>query len=131
MKLLPLIESHKEIAIALYRKLDSKILSKMSNPLILSDYFLNKFKQEPEIQIEVLSCLFILVGKYGLEFENFYPQLEILIQQKKDGKSVYQMKNSKRFFKLVESALRSSKVPFKTIESMTKTIMNQILEEES
>lgn len=43
-------------------------MSKMNNPLILSDYFLNKFKQEPEIQIEVLSCLFILVGKYGLEF---------------------------------------------------------------
>jgi hypothetical protein len=47
----------------------------MNNPLILSDYFLDKFKQEPDIQIEVLSCLFILVGKYGLEFENFYPQL--------------------------------------------------------
>jgi len=103
----------------------------MNNPLILSDYFLNKFKQEPEIQIEVLSCLFILVGKYGLEFENFYSQLEVLIKQKKDGKSVYQMKNSKRFFKLVESALRTSKVPFKTIESMTRTIMSQILEEES
>lgn len=41
------------------------------------------------------------------------------------------MKNSKRFFKLVESALRSSKVPFKTIETMTRTIMSQILEEES
>ncbi len=39
------------------------------------------------------------------------------------------MKNSKRFFKLVESALRSSKVPFKTIETITKNIMSQIIEE--
>ena len=98
---MPLVEPHKDIAVSVYRKLDSRILSKMSNPSILADYFLDKFKQEPEIQIEVLSCLFILVGKYGLEFENFYPQLEQLIKQKKDGKSVYQMKNSKRFFKLV------------------------------
>ena len=41
------------------------------------------------------------------------------------------MKNSKRFFKLVESALRSSKVPFKTIEAMTKAILSQIMEEQS
>lgn len=51
LRLLPLIEPHKDIAITLYRKLDSRILSKMSNPLILANYFLDKFKQDPEIQI--------------------------------------------------------------------------------
>lgn len=59
------IESLKQ----LYHGLGMKVLSKMGQPLALANHCLQRFAQNAEIQIEVLSCLFLLVGKYGLELE--------------------------------------------------------------
>ena len=78
------------------------------------------------MQICMLSCLFILVGKYGLELEEFYPKLEILIKYRENSKSVYELPNSKKFFKLLEAALRSSRVPFKNVHNFVEIIVKQI-----
>ena len=84
------------------------------------------------IQIEVLSCLFILVGKYGLELEKFYENLEKIIAKKRSSQSsLFRLKNSKRFLKLVEAAMRSSKIPFNTILSLSRLLLQIIPNEKS
>ena len=121
--------------IKIYHKLGDKVFSKTSSPLILSEYLIQKFHEQednPEVQIQVLSCLFILVGKYGLEMEKFYEQLEKMISKKRKSKnSIFRLKNSKRFLKLVESAMRSSRVPFSNILSLAKLVIQQIFKQES
>ena len=102
------------------------MLSKMSQPLALSNHCLSRFAQNPEVQISILSCLFLLVGKYGLELEEFYPKLEKLIQFRNKSGSVYELPNSRKFFKLLEAALRSSRVPFKTVHSFVEIMVKQL-----
>jgi hypothetical protein len=72
----------------------------------------------------------VLVGKYGLELEEFYPKLEKLITQREKGRSVYELPNSRRFFKLLEAALRSSRVPFKTVGLFAQRLVSQLPGEE-
>ena len=92
----------------------------------------NAGQENPAVQIEVLSCLFIVVGKYGLEMDKFYESLEQMISRKRGlFNSLFRLKNSKRFLKLVESSMRSSRVPFKTIVTLTKLIIEQTFKEES
>jgi hypothetical protein len=59
----------KEALHNIYHNLGEKMLSKLQNPLILSNTCLDRFANDSELQIEVLSCIFLLVGKYGLELE--------------------------------------------------------------
>lgn len=106
------------------------MLSKLQNPLVLSNICIKNFATDPELQIEVLSCLFILVGKYGLELEEFYPKLEQLVKKREKGKSVYELPNSRRFFRLLEASLRSSRVPFKTVSAFAHLIIQQTAGEE-
>jgi hypothetical protein len=98
----------KQLLLDLFHNLGEKVLSKLQNPLVLSNICIRSFATDPELQIEVLSCLFILVGKYGLELEEFYPKLEQLVKKREGGKSVYELPNSRRFFRLLEASLRSS-----------------------
>lgn len=100
----------------------------MSQPLALANHCLERFSQNPEIQIEVLSLLFLLVGKYGLELEEFYPKLEALIKYRTKKHSIYELPNSRRFFKLVEASLRSSRVPFKTVSNFAHILIRQLPE---
>jgi hypothetical protein len=65
----------KPLLLEIFHNLGEKVLSKLQNPLVLSNICIQSFAADPELQIEVLSCLFILVGKYGLELEEFYPKL--------------------------------------------------------
>lgn len=101
----------------------------------MSEFLLGKFNQDsdtPATQVEVLSCLFIIVGKYGLEMDNFYESLEKMISKRRSpSKSLFKLKNSRRFLKLVESAMKSSRVPFKSIVTLTKLIIAQTFKEES
>jgi hypothetical protein len=72
----------------------------------------------------------VLVGKHGLELEEFYPKLQKLITQREQGRSIYELPNSKRFFKLLEAALRSSRVPFKTVGLFAQLLVSQLPGEE-
>jgi hypothetical protein len=47
--------------------LGEKVLSKLTNPLALANHCISRFADDAELQIEILACLFVLVGKYGLE----------------------------------------------------------------
>lgn len=107
------------------------MFSKLQNPLILANHCIDRFANDSELQIEVLSCIFLLVGKYGLELEEFYPKLEKLVRSRKDGLSIYELPNSRRFFKLLEASLRSSRVPFKTISTFASILIRQIAGEAS
>jgi hypothetical protein len=46
-------------------------------------------------------------------------------------KSLFRVRNSKRFLRLVEAGLRSSKVPFKRIKNVTSLLINKIMMERS
>ena len=69
-------------ALVIYRHLGDRILSKMQHPLALANHCIALFANDSELQIELLACLFVLVGKHGLEMERFYPKLEALARQR-------------------------------------------------
>lgn len=45
---------------------------------------------------------------------------------RENSKSVYELPNSRRFFKLLEASLKSSRVPFKTISKLAHIIVRQL-----
>ena len=121
----------REELIRVYHSLGDRVLSKMHQPLTLSNHCISRFANDPELQKKLLACLFILVGKHGLELDQFYPKLEALARSSKAGHSIYELPNSRRFFKLLEAALRSSRVPFTTIRSFSRMLVQQLPGEES
>lgn len=44
---------------------------------------------------------------------------------------LFKLKNSKRFLKLIEAAMRSSKVPFNTILKLSHLLLSRVLNEKS
>jgi hypothetical protein len=48
-----------------------------------------------------LAGLYILIGKYGLELNNFYERLLELITTKVDGKNVFENTKCKRIYRLL------------------------------
>lgn len=126
------MQANEELDIKIYHRLGDKVFSKLASPLVLAQFLIGKYNSDgnPAVQIEVLSSLFILVGKYGLEMDQFYDSLERMIARK-GPQSIFKLKNSKRFLKLVESAMRSSRVPFKNILTLTTLVLRQIFKEES
>ena len=86
------------------RSLGERIFSKIESPLSVSEYIINLFRstEDLDVKVDLLSALFLLVGRHGLEVDDFYGELYSLITTRgKNGESVFEISNSKRVFKML------------------------------
>ena len=110
--------------------LNKKIVQNVVNPIIFSDYLLNKTNEikiksinDFDIQIFGLSSLFVLLTKYNLDYDKYYELLYKLISQKFNGITIFDSKYKNRILKLLELSLTSEQIPFIVICSFLKKLL--------
>ena len=110
--------------------LNKKIVQNVTNPIIFSDYLLNKTGEikiqsinDFDIQIFGLSSLFVLLTKYNLDYDKYYELLYKLILQKFNGITIFDSKYKNRLLKLLELSLTSEQIPYVVICSFIKKLL--------
>ena len=110
--------------------LNKKIVQNVVNPIIFSDYLLNKTNEikiksinDFDIQIFGLSSLFVLLTKYNLDYDKYYELLYKLISQKFNGITIFDSKHKNRILKLLELSLTSEQIPYIVICSFLKKLL--------
>ena len=110
--------------------LNKKIVQNVVNPIIFSDYLLNKTNEikiksinDFDIQIFGLSSLFVLLTKYNLDYDKYYELLYKLISQKFNGITIFDSKYKNRILKLLELSLTSEQIPYIVICSFIKKLL--------
>ena len=94
------------------------MFERMSNPLILAEYLQLGFnKGSSQCQDYALESLVILIGRYGLEYVDYYKHLYDMI---KDRSSF-----SLKILKIVEISLKNSKLTPTTILSFMKLLLRK------
>lgn len=109
--------------------LNKTIINNVANPLIFSDYLINKTAnfeiksiEDFDIRIFGLSSLFILLTKYKLDYDKYYALLYRLIGLNYNSITIFDNKHNYRLFKILELSLKSSSVPFNVICSFLKKL---------
>jgi U3 small nucleolar RNA-associated protein 19 len=109
--------------------LNKVILHNVNNPLIFSDYLINKASKGNIIKLEdfdnkifALSSLFILLTKYKLDYDKYYELLYKLISIKLNNLTIFDSKYKNRIFKILELSLKSSQIPLIIICSFIKKL---------
>jgi U3 small nucleolar RNA-associated protein 19 len=110
--------------------LNKKIVQNVVNPIIFSDYLLNKTNEikiksinDFDIQIFGLSSLFVLLTKYNLDYDKYYELLYKLISQKFNDITIFDSKYKNRILKLLELSLTSEQIPYIVICSFIKKLL--------
>ena len=110
--------------------LNKKIVQNVVNPIIFSDYLLNKTNEikiksinDFDIQIFGLSSLFVLLTKYNLDYDKYYELLYKSISQKFNGITIFDSKFKNRILKLLELSLTSEQIPYIVICSFIKKLL--------
>ena len=110
--------------------LNKKIVQNVINPIIFSDYLLNKAGEikiksinDFDIQIFGLSSLFVLLTKYNLDYDKYYELLYKLITEKFNGITIFDSKFKNRILKLLELSLTSEQIPYIIICSFIKKLL--------
>ena len=110
--------------------LNKKIVQNVTNPIIFSDYLLNKTGEikiqsinDFDIQIFGLSSLFVLLTKYNLDYDKYYELLYKLVSQKFNGITIFDSKYKNRILKLLELSLTSEQIPYIIICSFIKKLL--------
>ena len=110
--------------------LNKKIVQNVVNPIIFSDYLLNKTNEikiksinDFDIQIFGLSSLLVLLTKYNLDYDKYYELLYKLISQKFNGITIFDSKHKNRILKLLELSLTSEQIPYIVICSFLKKLL--------
>ena len=110
--------------------LNKKIVQNVVNPIIFSDYLLNKTNEikiksinDFDIQIFGLSSLFVLLTKYNLDYDKYYELLYKLISQKFNSITIFDSKHKNRILKLLELSLTSEQIPYIVICSFLKKLL--------
>ena len=110
--------------------LNKKIVQNVVNPIIFSDYLLNKTNEikiksinDFDIQIFGLSSLFVLLTKYNLDYDKYYELLYKLISQKFNGITIFDSKHKNRILKLLELSLTSEQIPYIVICPFLKKLL--------
>ena len=100
--------------------LDSKFFEKMQNPLILAEYLQRGFNHgNSKCQDFALESLVILIGKYGLEYVDYYKNLYDMIKER----STFSLK----MLKILEISLKNSKITATTILPFMKLFLRKAL----
>ena len=109
--------------------LNKVFLNNVSNPLIFSDYLINKASkgninklEDFDNKIFALSSLFILLTKYKLDYDKYYELLYKLISIKLNNLTIFDSKYKNRIFKILELSLKSSQIPLIIICSFIKKL---------
>ena len=110
--------------------LNKKIVQNVTNPIIFSDYLLNKTGEiqiksinDFDVQIFGLSSLFVLLTKYNMDYDKYYELLYKLISQKFNGITIFDSKYKNRILKLLELSLTSEQIPYAVICSFIKKLL--------
>jgi hypothetical protein len=100
--------------------LDSKFFEKMHNPLVLAEYLQRGFNQgNSKCQDFALEALVILIGKYGLEYVDYYKHLYDMIKERSSF--------SLKMLKILEISLKNSKITATTILPYMKLFLRKSL----
>jgi hypothetical protein len=109
--------------------LNKVIIHNVNNPLIFSDYLINKASkgnikklEDFDNKIFALSTLFILLTKYKLDYDKYYELLYKLISIKLNNLTIFDSKYKNRIFKILELSLKSSQIPLIIICSFIKKL---------
>ena len=117
------------------KDIPSKILPNFGQPLLLSDFLLDRLDDRSDIEVQILAlkALFILLSKHGLDSPEYYTKLYNLLtvqtiasagEDCKEVKSVFEMdiETKSRFFRVLDLSLRSATLPSKIIAAFMKRI---------
>ena len=110
--------------------LNQHILLNVDNPLIFSDYLINKTTSKQvislndfDIKILGLSSLFILLTKYKLDYDKYYNMLYEQLHLKINSvQTIFDSKYKARFYKILELSLKSPSLPLNIICSFIKKL---------
>jgi len=92
----------------------------MKSPLVLAEYLQIGFESGVQAaQDASLECLVLLIGKYGLEYENYYENLYNMIRLRPHLEL--------RLLKILEISLRNSKIKSSTIFPYMKMMLRKSL----
>ena len=117
--------------------LNKKIVQNVVNPIIFSDYLLNKTNEikiksinDFDIQIFGLSSLFVLLTKYNLDYDKYYELLYKLISQKFNGITIFDSLLRISLFSKVEIIYSLLSLVMKIIQLHPRTL-NLIMDNKS
>ncbi|KAF6154343.1 hypothetical protein GIB67_026799 [Kingdonia uniflora] len=107
------LEVYKEVLANLYKV----VIPHFSNPVMLCDFLTRSYDIGGVISVMALSGLYILMTEHGLEYPNFYDKLYMLL-----APSIFMAKHRSKFFKLLDSCLKSSLLPAYLAAAFTKKL---------
>ncbi|XP_057531817.1 protein NUCLEOLAR COMPLEX ASSOCIATED 4 isoform X2 [Amaranthus tricolor] len=111
---LPLsLEVYKEVLVNLHQA----VIPYLSEPVMLCDFLTRSYDIGGVVSVMALNGLFILMTKYGLEYDNFYEKLYALLIP-----SIFMAKHRARFFELLDSCLKSPLLPAYLAAAFTKKL---------
>ena len=118
--------------------MNTKIIPRVSNPLVFSDFIISAYdlvdmkqgsislKQDVIITIHALSSLFILMTNHGLDYTsiNYYTKLYFLLDY---FELIFSLKEKFKFLRLLELSIKSPMLPSTIAASFIKKIMRIIV----
>ena len=115
-----------QLSIKFYKKflikLPEKILPKMSNPLMLSDFLTQSYNSGGLISVLALNSLFVLITSFNLEYPNFYQKVYQLLDA-----SIFSTKYKDRFFQHLDSFLLSTHLSATLVGAFIKKLSRMLL----
>lgn len=103
-------------------KLPEKILPKMSNPLMLSDFLTQSYNSGGLISILALNSLFVLITSFNLEYPNFFQKVFQLLDS-----SIFSTKYKDRFFQHLDNFLLSTHLSSTLVGAFIKKLSRMLL----
>jgi len=103
-------------------KLPEKILPKMSNPLMLSDFLTQSYNSGGLISVLSLNSLFVLINNFNLEYPHFYEKVYQLLDS-----SIFSTKYKDRFFQHLDTFLLSTHLSAYLVAAFIKKLSRMLL----
>lgn len=103
-------------------KLPEKILPKMSNPLMLSDFLTQSYNSGGLISVLALNSLFVLITSFNLEYPNFFQKVYQLLDS-----SIFSTKYKDRFFQHLDNFLLSTHLSSTLVGAFIKKLSRMLL----
>lgn len=98
-------------------EIPTKVLPFLQHPLMLSDLFTDAYRTGGYVGMLALEALFVLVTQHGLDYPDLYPSLYGMLTPQ-----IFLVPYRHRFFKLVDTFLRSTHVQTYLVASFAKRL---------
>jgi hypothetical protein len=106
----------------LLKKLSTKILPNLADPLCLSDFLVGCFERDSSLAVLALHGLFILITRHGLELKEYYTKLYGLLHDIADALDYHS-----GLLRLTELSLSSTALPAALVASFVKFFLRTAL----